>query len=68
MTDIMNPLLRVPELLTEASGLQLAIERVASFSLEEASDSNQHAEYFAITAWKVMATQVLVSMLVSFRL
>jgi hypothetical protein len=68
MTGIDNVLLRVPELLAEASELQLAIERVASFSLEEASDSDQHAEYSAVTAWKVKATQVLVSMLVSFRL
>jgi hypothetical protein len=63
MTAIENPFLRVPDLLGEVSQLQLSIERVASFSLEEASDFNDHAEYRALDSWTFRAIQVLASML-----
>jgi hypothetical protein len=47
-------------LLAEAAQLEQSIAQAASFSIEEASKSNESAEYIAITAWRTKASDVLV--------
>ena len=58
---------KVSRLLAETPQLEQYIRKVASFSIDEASDSNESAEFIAVTRWKFDASQLLVRILVHFR-
>jgi hypothetical protein len=60
MAVILVSITQLSVLLAEAAQLEPSIARAASFSIEEASKSSESAEYIAITAWRMKASDALV--------